>query len=60
MMDARQNKIGTNVPIFIAATGKAGLCAFLILIAAIGSRKATKLKHHLGSHQELNSNFLSP
>ena len=53
------NKIGTNVPIFIAATGKAVLCAFLILIAATGSRNATKLKHHLGSHRDLNSDSLS-
>ena len=38
------NKIGTNVPILIAATGKAGLCAFLMLIATIGSRKSYKSK----------------
>ena len=28
MVQISGNKIGTNVPIFIAATGKAGLCAF--------------------------------
>ena len=38
------NKIGTNVQLFIAATGKAGLCAFFMLIATIGSRKSYKSK----------------
>ena len=37
-------KIETNVPILIAATGKAGLCPFLMLIATIGSRKSYKSK----------------
>ena len=37
-------KIGTSVPIFIAAPGKAGLCDFLMLIATIGPEKATKAK----------------
>ena len=41
------NKIGTNVPIFIAATGKAGQCAFLILNATIGPRKSKKVNIHL-------------
>ena len=34
------NKIGTNVPIFNAAPGKAGLCDFLMRNATIGSRKS--------------------
>ena len=33
---AEENKIETSVPIFIAATGKVGLFAFLILNATIG------------------------
>ena len=52
------NKIGTNVPIFIAATGKAGKQAcvsFWYLMQQLVPEKATKLQFRLSSYRESNS-----